>query len=178
MTAYVYILECADGTLYTGAKGNAGEFGHTIVEARGRQCPCGNQGCLEQYASERAILQDYAKAVGAKSVSIDRLIADYNANDPVALTMLDRFVRYIAVGINNLVNTFDPEIVVINSGFTIYIPDLTERIFAELKNRMNDCRIVPSGLQDTSILLGGVCVCIHHFLGVDYLSPNNPLTVG
>ncbi|MBO4903248.1 MAG: ROK family transcriptional regulator [Lachnospiraceae bacterium] len=168
----------ADGTLYTGAKGNAGEFGHTIVEARGRQCPCGNQGCLEQYASERAILQDYAKAVGAKSVSIDRLIADYNANDPVALTMLDRFVRYIAVGINNLVNTFDPEIVVINSGFTIYIPDLTERIFAELKNRMNDCRIVPSGLQDTSILLGGVCVCIHHFLGVDYLSPNNPLTVG
>ena len=167
-----------NGQLYTGAKGNAGEFGHTIVEAHGRQCPCGNQGCLEQYASERAILHDYAKALGEKSVSIDRLIADYNAHDEIALTMIDRFVRYIAVGVNNLLNIFNPEVVVINSGFTIYIPDLIGRIEAELKNRMNICEIVPSGLQDTSILLGGICVCIHHFLGVNYLSPNNTFTVG
>ncbi|MCR5267502.1 MAG: ROK family transcriptional regulator [Lachnospiraceae bacterium] len=167
-----------NGQLYTGAKGNAGEFGHTIVEAHGRQCPCGNAGCLEQYASERAILQDYAKALGVRSVSIDRLIADYNANDEIACAMIERFVSYIAVGINNLLNTFNPEVVVINSSFTIYIPDLIGRIEEKLKNRMNACSIVPSGLQDTSILLGGVCVCIHHFLGVHYLSPNNTFTVG
>lgn len=166
-----------NGQLYTGAKGNAGEFGHTIVEAHGRQCPCGNQGCLEQYASERAILQDYEKALGMP-VSIDRLIADYISGDELALAMIDRFTRYIAVGINNLLNTFNPEVVVINSSFTIYIPDLIERIESELKNRMNVCKIVPSGLQDTSILLGGVCVCIYHFLGVHYLSQNNPFTVG
>ena len=59
-----------------------------------------------------------------------------------------------------------------------YIPDLIGRIEEKLKNRMNACSIVPSGLQDTSILLGGVCVCIHHFLGVHYLSPNNTFTVG
>ena len=165
-------------TLYTGSKGNAGEFGHTIVEAHGRKCPCGNLGCLEQYASERAILSDYAKALGEKSVTIDRLIADYNARDEIALAMVDRFVSYISVGINNLFNTFDPEVIVINSGFTIYIPDLVDRIAAQLKNRMNDCSIVPSGLQDTSILLGGVCVCIYHFLGVHYQAPNNPFTVG
>ncbi|MBR6452105.1 MAG: ROK family transcriptional regulator [Lachnospiraceae bacterium] len=165
------------GGLYTGAHGNAGEFGHTIVEAHGRKCPCGNQGCLEQYASERAILNDYAKALDVKSVTIDRLIADYNAGDVIAVSMIDRFIRYIGVGINNLLNTFDPEVIVINSAFTIYIPDLTMRIEAELKNRRNACRIVPSGLQDTSILLGGVCVCIQHFSGVHYLS-NNPFTVG
>ncbi len=167
-----------DGELYTGAKGNAGEFGHTIVEAHGRKCPCGNQGCLEQYASERAILSDYAKALGVKSVSIDRLIADYNAGDAIAKAMVDRFAVYIAVGINNLLNTFDPEVIVINSYFTIYIPDLIDIIGRQLKNRMNDGKIVPSGLQDTSLLLGGVCVCIYHFLGVRYLSQNNSLTVG
>lgn len=166
------------GTLYTGKNGNAGEFGHTIVEARGRQCPCGNQGCLEQYASERAILNDYAKALQLKSVTIDRLIADYTAGDQLAVQMVERFVKYIAVGINNLLMSFNPDVIVINSGFTMYIPDLIDRIEAELKNRMNICRIMPSGLQDTSIFLGGVCLCIHDFLGVDYLSPNNTFTVG
>ena len=159
-----------NGKLYTGSNGNAGEFGHTIVEAHGRKCPCGNQGCLEQYASERAILNDYAKALGLNSTSIDKLIADYNNNDALAISMIDRFVSYIAVGINNLVNTFNPEVVIINSGFTIYIPDLIERIEAELKNRMNYCKIMSYSLQDASILLGGVCSCVNSFLGVDYSS--------
>lgn len=157
-----------DGKLYTGRNGNAGEFGHTIVEAHGRKCPCGNQGCLEQYASERAILNDYARALGLKNVSIDKLIEDYNSGDEIAVSMINRFVKYIAVGINNLINTFNPEVVIINSGFTIYIPDLIERIEAELKNRMNYCKIMSYSLQDASILLGGVCSCVNSFLGVDY----------
>lgn len=157
-----------DGKLYTGRNGNAGEFGHTIVEAHGRKCPCGNQGCLEQYASERAILNDYARALGLKNVSIDKLIEDYNSGDEIAVSMINRFVKYIAVGINNLINTFNPEVVIINSGFTIYIPDLIERIEAELKNRMNYCKIMSYSLQDASILLGGVCSCVNRFLGVDY----------
>lgn len=159
-----------NGKLFTGSNGNAGEFGHTIVEAHGRKCPCGNQGCLEQYASERAILNNYAKATNRKSISIDNLIMDYNNGDEIAVSMVNRFVKYIAVGINNLINTFNPEIVIINSGFTIYIPDLIDKIDSELKNRMNYCQIVPSGLQDTSILLGGVCTCINTYLGVDYFS--------
>lgn len=159
-----------NGKLYTGSNGNAGEFGHTIVEAHGRKCPCGNQGCLEQYASERAILNDYAKALNLKSVSIDKLIEDYNNGDEIASSMVERFVRYISVAINNLINTFNPEVVIINSGFTIYIPDLIERIEAELGNRMNLCKIMSYSLQDASILLGGVCSCINSFLGVDYSS--------
>lgn len=158
-----------NGELYTGHNGNAGEFGHIIIEAHGRKCPCGNLGCLEQYASERAILNDYAKAIGINSVSIDRLIADYSKGNPEAEKVINKFVSYIAVGVNNLINTFNPEVVVINSGFTSYIPDLTERIESQIKNRMNMCKIMSSGLQDTSILLGGVCTCIKSFLGVNYI---------
>lgn len=168
-----------DNKLYTGFNGNAGEFGHSIVEANGRDCPCGNKGCLEQYASERAILHDYARLKKISSAYIDDFIAAHAAGDPDAVAMAEQFVRYISVGMNNLLNIFNPDVIVINSSFTMYIPDLITKIEAQLKNRMNKyCTLVPSGLQDISILLGGVCVCINRFLGVDYLEPNSTFTVG
>ncbi len=165
--------------LYTGFNGNAGEFGHSIVEANGRDCPCGNQGCLEQYASERAILHDYARLKKIPSTYIDDFIAAHAAGDPDAAAMAEQFVKYLSVGMNNLLNIFNPDVIVINCSFTMYIPDLITKIEAQLKNRMNKyCTLVPSGLQDISILLGGVCVCINRFLGVDYLEPNSTFTVG
>ncbi|MFT3985100.1 MAG: ROK family transcriptional regulator [Lachnospiraceae bacterium] len=165
--------------LYTGFNGNAGEFGHSIVEANGRDCPCGNQGCLEQYASERAILHDYARLKKIPSAYINDFIAAHVAGDPDAAAMADQFVKYLSVGMNNLLNIFNPDVIVINCSFTMYIPDLITKIEAQLKNRMNKyCTLVPSGLQDISILLGGVCVCINRFLGVDYLEPNSTFTVG
>lgn len=157
--------------LYTGFNGNAGEFGHTIVDMDGRECPCGNKGCLEQYASERAILSEYARAKSLTEVNIDSFISSCNSGDPDALYVLDHFIKYMAVAINNLLNTFNPDVIVINSSFTIYIPDIISRIEGHIKNRMNkSLKLVPSGLQDISILLGGVCVCINQFLGVDYIS--------
>lgn len=168
-----------DNKLYTGFNGNAGEFGHSIVEANGRDCPCGNKGCLEQYASERAILYDYARLKKISSADIDTFIAAHAAGDPDAAAMTEQFVKYISVGMNNLLNIFNPDVIVINSAFTMYIPDLIAKIEAQLKNRMNKyCTLVPSGLQDISILLGGVCICINRFLGVDYLEPNSTFTVG
>lgn len=168
-----------DNRLYTGFNGNAGEFGHSIVEANGRDCPCGNKGCLEQYASERAILHEFARLKEIPSADIDDFIAAHAAGDPDAVAMTEQFVRYISVGMNNLLNIFNPDVIVINSSFTMYIPDLITKIEAQLKNRMNKyCTLVPSGLQDISILLGGFCVCINRFLGVDYLEPNSTFTVG
>ena len=160
-----------DNTLYTGANGSAGEFGHTIIEPGGRPCPCGNLGCLEQYASERAILRQYAERMQLERADIDSFVAACGRQEPAALSLLDDFVRYMAVGINNLLNTFNPDIIVINSSFTIYFPEVVHRIQDSLKNRMRSyCRLVPSGLQDTSILLGAACVCIRNFLGVSHLN--------
>lgn len=160
-----------DNTLYTGANGSAGEFGHTIIEPGGRPCPCGNLGCLEQYASERAILRQYAERMQLERADIDSFVAACGRQEPAALSLLDDFVRYMAVGINNLLNTFNPDIIVINSSFTIYFPEVVHRIQDSLKNRMRSySRLVPSGLQDTSILLGAACVCIRNFLGVSHLN--------
>ena len=168
-----------NGELYTGREGSAGEIGHTIINVNGRECPCGNHGCLEQYASERVILNSYAEIKNIDKVTIEEFTLAYNSGDKIAAELLDQFVRYISVAINNLLNTFNPDVIVINSSFTINIPELTYRIRGQLKNRMNNYgTLVPSGLQDISILLGGACLVIRNYLGVSYLSPNSDFILG
>ncbi|HWT74167.1 MAG TPA: ROK family transcriptional regulator [Mobilitalea sp.] len=156
--------------LYTGYNGRAGEFGHTIIEIDGRQCPCGNKGCLEQYVSERTLLREFAKTKNQEEATFEQFSEAYQANDPDAVKIMDDFVKYMSVGVNNILNAYNPDIVIINSSFTIYFPAITERIEKALSSKMNSfIRIVPSVLQDTSILLGGLCVAIKGFLGVDLL---------
>jgi len=153
--------------LYAGYNGRAGEFGHTIVEIDGRQCPCGNRGCLEQYVSERTLLQQFAKKKGLEEVNFDYFSKMYEKDDPDAKEIMDQFIKYMSVCVNNVLNAYNPDIVVINSSFTIFFPHITNRIEEALRSKMNSyVKIVPSVLQDTSILLGGVCVAIKGFLGI------------
>lgn len=157
--------------LYTGYNGRAGEFGHTIIEIDGRECPCGNHGCLEQYVSERALLKEFAVKKGKENVTFDSLIASYEAGDGDASQIIELFVKLMGICINNVLNAYNPDIIIINSSFTIFIPELTKRIEASLNSRMNSfIRIESSALQDSSILLGGICIVIKNFLGINTLN--------
>lgn len=161
-----------DGRLYSGANGFAGEFGHTIVEPHGRPCPCGNHGCIEQYASETAILRKYNQLSNTTEGTVDDLVSDYQKKEGAALLAIEDFVTYMAIGINNIVNIFNPQLIVINSSITAYLPDVTAQIYGKLANRMSrECKIVPSTLQDTATLLGGVCLCSRNYLGVEEFCP-------
>ena len=144
-----------NNTLYSGTKGYAGEIGHTIVEIDGKVCPCGNHGCLEQYVSERALLQELAIKKGTLSMSYSEFCKLYAKEDFDALATLDSFVRYMTICVNNVLNMFNPDLVVINSRFTVLKPDLITQIEKKLTSRMNNYKkIVPSALQDSSVLLG------------------------
>lgn len=157
--------------LYTGYNGRAGEFGHTIIEINGRECPCGNHGCLEQYVSERALLKEFAVKKGKENVTFDSLITSYEAGDGDAIQIIELFVKLMGICINNVLNAYNPDIIIINSSFTIFIPELTKRIEASLNSRMNSfIRIESSALQDSSILLGGICIVIKNFLGINTLN--------
>jgi predicted NBD/HSP70 family sugar kinase len=161
-------------TLYTGYNGRAGELGHSIVEIDGRECPCGNHGCLEQYVSERVILKDFAKRKGIANVDFDTFASMYQTGDIDAIIMVDRFVKYMTVCVNNVLNIYNPDIVIINSSFTIFFPGLINAVKHSLTSKMNSVRrIVPSALQDSSILLGGICVVIKNFLGISTLNLRN-----
>lgn len=156
--------------LFAGYCGRAGEFGHTIIEPDGRQCPCGNRGCLEQYASERSILAEFAAMKGLSEADSELFLAAYEKNDPDAVGAMDLFVKYMSIGVNNILNAYNPEIVIINSPFTKNHPEILQQIEAALSSKMNSyVKIVPSVLQDSSILLGGCCIAIKGFLEIDRL---------
>lgn len=153
-----------DNALICGQNGYAGEFGHSIISVNGCPCPCGNFGCFEQYASERALLKSLSAVKGQK-ITADEFAVLYQKRDEDAVKTMKDFIKYMAVGVNNLLNTFNPEIIVINSTFTMNFPDVTEDIHQALSNYMQRyCHIEPSLLQDIAILLGGVSVSARHFI--------------
>lgn len=159
-----------NGRLYKGRDGYAGEFGHTILFPDGKPCPCGNQGCFELYASQRAILENYAARQKKENVTISEFLKDYDANLPLAHEMMDLFVKYISIGINNIINTFNTDIIVLNSAFSNHIPDINQRISEYLAGHQNrDCNIIPSKLGNLSCLLGGARISVENFLDIHHL---------
>ena len=117
-----------DGRLVRGAYGLAAEFGHIIVADGGAPCPCGNRGCLEAYASGTAIGRTAREAVAAGTLpegsplyAAERITgADVSAaaadGDAGARQILAEAGRWLGAGIASLVNSLDPEIVIIGGG--------------------------------------------------------------
>lgn len=87
----------------------AGQIGHTFVEDNHKECICGKTGCLETIASNTAILADYAEAKGLKScdVTIEKFIEKVEANDEVAVKIIDHAVHALSIVISNISNTFN-----------------------------------------------------------------------
>ena len=156
-----------DGELYKGRNGYAGEFGHTTLFPDGRPCPCGSHGCLEQYVSEAAILADFARAEQIAPVTVDEFIQYYYAGNANAVRLIKDFTHYIAISLNTILHTFNPDVIVMNSSFTNYIPGLLDEITADISNRLRwYLHVVPSHLQDLSVLMGGISSCTRNFLGI------------
>lgn len=119
-----------EGELYLGAVGGAGEFGHMTVAADGPKCGCGNTGCLEMFASGRAVVRDAvarlrqgASSSLAKMVNgdIEKVTAEQvgvaaRRGDPLACDIISRAAYYLGIGLVNAVNIFNPEVVVIGGG--------------------------------------------------------------
>lgn len=157
-----------DQHLYTGLNGYAGEFGHTIIEPDGKPCPCGNRGCIEQYASERAIVNMYRELKNNPALTASHLTEEYHRGDADAKMCICTFVKYMSIALNNILNIFNPDIVIINSVFTADIPGLTDEITHHMSNSFNrGCTFVSASEdQNTVILLGGCCACTKGFLKI------------
>lgn len=156
-----------NGHLYSGQNGWAGEFGHSTIELNGRPCPCGNHGCLEQYASELAILKDYQILKHTKKLpDISELIENYSAGEAEARLVLHRFTDYIAAAVNNILGTLNPQFIVINSNLTTALPEFIDEIKKKLPDRIRPlCCLEISRLGSDSVLLGGACLAMKKFLG-------------
>ena len=164
-----------DGRLYHGASDVAGEIGHTTIDSTGRRCGCGNYGCLEAYASGPAIAERAREALaGGEPSSMPQLVGGdlsrltaalvYQAatqGDRLALEVVRETARLLGAGVANLLNIFNPDVVVLAGGVTQAGDALFEPMRAEVRRRafkpaVDACRIVPGALQGNAGVVGAI----------------------
>lgn len=168
-----------DGRLIRGASGCAGEIGHTTIDFTGRRCKCGNYGCLEAYASGPNIAAraregieagDHSLLVDLVDGDLDRITAVtvYDAllkGDEHAQAVMLETAKILGAGIANVVNTFNPEVVVVVGGVTRAGEHLFTPLRSEVRRRAFDvavqaCRIVPGELGDAAGVIGAAGIFI------------------
>ena len=104
------------GKLWRGSHGSAGEIGHTTVDPfSGLKCKCGNTGCLELFASATAIVR-MASELGMNELTAEEVYDAGRNGDQQALSVFKRFGMYLGIGLANLINLIDPQIIVITGG--------------------------------------------------------------
>jgi len=121
----------ANGRLYEGSRGGAGEIGHTVILVDGPLCGCGHRGCAEALASRTAMERDVRAAIkaGRKSVVLEimekrdksrmtsSVIQDaLNQEDALMQEVMERAQHYLGILAANMVNLLDPECVVVGGG--------------------------------------------------------------
>lgn len=138
-----------DGHLYEGANGFAGEVGHTTIQWDGPPCPSGNPGCWESYASGTAMARRAREALEAGEASIlpELVGADLSKlrveaiseaatrGDALSNRIIEETGEYLGAGLSNLVNTLNPELIVLGGGVIRGVPQLFELAQASVRRR-------------------------------------------
>lgn len=106
------------GNIYRGTRGCGAEFGHTKVHLDGALCRCGQRGCLEAYVGDYALLREAMTMPGADpgadaGTSIEALLNAARNGDAMARSIVERAGRMFAMGLANLVNIFDPQLIIL-----------------------------------------------------------------
>lgn len=131
-----------DGKIYTGCNYAGAELGHTVIAMDGECCTCGRNGCWEAYASATALVRQTKQAMLRYADSIMWQLCDgdikkvngltafdaMRQGDKAGTMVVDKYINYIAVGIANIINTFQPEILCIGGGVSKEGKTLTDPI--------------------------------------------------
>lgn len=124
-----------DGTLFRGAAGAAGEFGHTLVDESDRPCSCGRTGCLEAIVGEAALLEAARDARRRRRRAQPTTVAELYAlvdEDPDVAALVAAAGQKLGRGIANLVNLFAPELVIVSGEGLEAGPTLVDAIADEV----------------------------------------------
>jgi predicted NBD/HSP70 family sugar kinase len=138
-----------------GSAGYAGEVGHTLVNPAGTQCRCGATGCLETEAGEAALL----RRAGVGAGGLDEVVARAERGDERTLAAIAEAGRWLGAGIGNLINLFNPDLVVLGGMYTRLFTFLEPAVVASASERALPApgamaRIENSALGPDASLLG------------------------
>ena len=178
------------GHIYYGVSGFAGEAGHTTIDPNGPPCRCGNRGCWETLASQRALIErvgelqrsgssstlDLAGGDGTGPLTLEAILQAAQRGDAVVLEALRQTGVYLGLGIANLVNLLNPGLVAFGGRLSLahefLLPVAREvvqqRAMADLSQTT---RIVVSSFRQDACVMGGVALVLHDILSRPRLVP-------
>ncbi|MBO5343629.1 MAG: ROK family glucokinase [Ruminococcus sp.] len=118
-----------DGKIYSGSNFAGAEIGHTVIEVDGAQCSCGRKGCFEAYSSATGLIRMTKEAISEHPDSIMAKMGEKNGKvtartsfdsmregDEYAKVIVDKYIKYLAAGITNTINIFQPDVLCIGGG--------------------------------------------------------------
>ncbi len=121
-----------DGKIYSGFNYAGGELGHTVIVADGEPCTCGRHGCWETYASVTALIRETKEEIkkNPDSIIFEMIEGDESkisgrtafdamrAGDAAGKAIVEQYIRYIGIGVTDMINIFQPKKVVIGGGIS------------------------------------------------------------
>lgn len=163
-----------DGKIYSGSNSAGAEIGHTVISVDGPQCSCGRKGCFEVFSSATGLIRMTKEAMELDKDSLMWTFADerngkvsaktsfdgMRVGDKTAIEVVDKYIKYLATGITNVINIFQPDILCIgggvcNEGDTLLLP-IKELVAKEVYTRNSDknTEIVIAKLGNDAGILG------------------------
>lgn len=154
-----------DGRIFSG-NGSAGEIGHMCIETNGLPCPCGGEGCWEQYASVTALMRQTREAIeknpdsiladcGKEKVSGRTVFAAIEKGCPVAEQVLDTYLDYLAAGITGLLRIFDITTILISGGLS----NAGDALLIPLKEKIKlPCELKVATLKNDAGIIGAAAL--------------------
>ena len=162
-----------DGKMLMGCAFGGAELGHTVIELNGRQCSCGRKGCFEAYCSATALVKLTKEKFEATSGTLMHEMCENDINrvggktafaamkkgDKAGAEVVDTYISYLACGVANLINIFQPEVFTIGGGVSgegdnLLVPlkeKVSEQIYSKDKILKTDLRIATLG-NDAGII--------------------------
>jgi len=171
------------GHIFQGASGYAGEAGHTTIDPDGPLCRCGNHGCWERLASQRALIERIQKAVQAGQhssiedrakhdlgqITIQEIVEAARDGDAVARRALEETGLYLGIGIANLINTFNPSLVAFGGALSLadeFLMPVVRQVVLEraMHGPREAAQVVVSTFKSDACVMGGVALVLHDIL--------------
>lgn len=145
------------------------EFGHIVIQKDGLPCSCGKLGCWEKYASMKAFKNNIRKVLGVDEkirgkdlLNILKNIKESDVKFKGIEKVVSEYIEYLAIGISNLVNIFEPEVIGIGGSFVYFEDILLQRLKKEFKcknmlfNSRENINIEIAILQNDAGIIGAI----------------------
>jgi predicted NBD/HSP70 family sugar kinase len=166
-----------------GELGLAGEIGHTSIYFDGPECECGNKGCLERYCSSIILTKLINQKKSTRILNLADIKSSIEKGDEECIEIYKIVCSYLAIGIINLINSFNPSIIIIGDELAQIAPEIMEnQVKSLVKSRIlpdvyENVQIKISSMEKDPALLGAGIVAIHHiFSDLTRFYPQNNST--